>query len=50
MKVGDRVMQASSFTCIVGTPRGGIAGQVVYAGRGTAAESTRWATSAARSS
>jgi hypothetical protein len=38
VKVGDRLMQASSFTCIAGTPRGGITGQVVYAGRGTAAE------------
>ncbi len=38
VKVGTRLMQASSFTCIAGTPKGGITGEVVYAGRGTAAE------------
>jgi len=36
--VGDRVFQASSFTGVPGTPPGGVTGELVYVGGGTAAE------------
>ena len=36
--VGDRVINASSFTGVPGTPSAGVSGEVVYVGGGTAAE------------
>jgi N-acetylated-alpha-linked acidic dipeptidase len=41
VSVGRRVMPASAFTCVPGTPPAGLTGQLVYAGRGTAAEFDR---------
>ena len=41
VSVGGRVMPASAFTCVPGTIRAGLSGQLVYAGRGTAAEFER---------
>jgi len=36
--VGGRVIEASSFTGVPGTPPGGVTGELVYVGGGTAAE------------